>query len=386
MKMKVSAVSYRSLVKFACMVATCLVSLKSEAQLDSAANWNLAISPHAGFVIPHHKSMAHLIQGHSVGCHMYAKRLVDGTKYWHEAYNIPEHGVDISYTYTGNPEQLGQQISMSYLLNLPLNGKRYVDDWLRVSSLGYHHWLGLGLGMGYSTKRWDLESNHQAAVLGSQMNVAISLQYSARIVRFNSGELRAGMRLSHLSNGAFQLPNLGTNNAGVFMSYIVGKPGANYMKVIQQPTLERYSLSMGLVGGLKEIPPPTRRKYVTTVASVLAERRFSYKSAFGLGIDAFYDASLVPLIAQRTDVELKPSQVMQLGGVLSYSLFFDRFALKIQQGVYIVDSQRVNGLLYHRVGLRYEMSRNFYAQLTLKTHFAKADYGEFGFGYIIRKS
>lgn len=369
-----------------CLVFLLLLEAVSAiAQLDTASNWSLAISPHGGFVIPHHKSMAHLIQGHSVGCHLYAKRLVDGTKYWHEAYNVPEHGVDVTYSNTGNQEQLGQQYSLSYLINLPLNGKRYVEDCLRISSRGYRHWLGLGLGMGYATKRWDLESNHQAAVLGSRGNVAISLQYSARVAAFRSGEIRAGIRLSHLSNGAFQLPNLGTNNAGLFVSYALGENRSSYMKVIPQPALEKYLVSCGLVAGLKEIPPPTGRKYIATVFSLLGERRVSYKSAFGLGTDILFDSSSKPLVLQRSEVSIQNKQAIQLGAVFSYSLFFDRFSLKIQQGYYLIDKQRLNGSLYHRAGLRYEITPNLFAQLTLKTHFAKADYGELGIGYCFKK-
>jgi hypothetical protein len=362
-----------------------LHSLSAFAQLDSTERWSIAISPQGGFVIPHHKSIAHLIQGHSTGCHLYAKRLVNGTNYWHEAYNVPEHGLDVTFLNTGNRQQLGNQFSVSYLLNLPLNRKRYVDDRLCVSLPGYRHWLGLGLGMGYATKRWDLEDNHQAAVLGSQGNVAISLQYSARLFAFKSGEVRAGIRLSHLSNGAFQLPNLGTNNAGLFMSYVVGRNRSAFMKVIPPPIIKRHIFSVGLVSGLKEIPPPTGRKYVTAVISLLGERRVSYKSAFGLGLDVLFDSSIKPLVDQRTAVVIQNTEALQLGALFSYSLFFDRFSLKIQQGYYLVDKQRINGALYHRVGLRYSLGENFYAQLTLKTHFAKADYGELGIGYVISK-
>lgn len=355
------------------------------AQLDSTERWSLSLAPHGGFVIAHHKSMAHLVQGHSSGGYLYAKRLVNGSKYWHEAYNMPEHGVDVTFTNTGNPQQLGQQFSISYLLNLPLNGKRYAEDYLRISSPGYHHWLGLGLGFGYSTKSWDLETNHQAAVLGSQGNVAISLQYSARLMMLKWGEVRAGFRLSHLSNGAFQLPNLGTNNASLFVGYVVGRTRSSYMKIIPEPKWERYLFSFGLVGGFKEIPPPTGRKYATGVFSSLAEKRVSYKSAFGLGLDVLFDSSTKPLVAQRRDILIRNAEAIQVGALLSYSLFFDRFSLKIQQGFYLRDQQRINTMLYHRVGLRYALGRQWYAQLTLKTHFAKADYGELGFGYVLRK-
>ncbi|MFM7729129.1 MAG: acyloxyacyl hydrolase, partial [Flavobacteriales bacterium] len=245
----------------------------------------------------------------------------------HEAYNLPEHGVDVTFINTGNPLQLGQQYSTSYLLNLPLNGKRYVEDCLRLYNKGFRHWIGLGIGLGYTTRPWNLETNHQAAVLGSRVNIALSLQYSARIASFEQSELRAGIRISHLSNGAFQLPNLGTNNAGIFLSYVVGNNQSSYMKVIPAPAFERNAFSIGIVSGLKEIPPPTGRKYAAMVVSALGERRISYKSAFGIGVDAFYDTSLRPLIEQRSDVMPGAKDVMQLGAVFSYGLFFDRFEL-----------------------------------------------------------
>lgn len=359
--------------------------MAASAQLDSVSRWSLSVAPHGGFVIAHHESMQHLIQGHSAGLHVYAKRLVDGSKYWHQAYNMPEHGLDLTYISTGNPTQLGSQFSTSFLLNLPLLRKRVADNQLTILSKGFAHWLGLGLGMGYATKRWDLETNHQAAVLGSKMNVAIALQYSARIVSFRVGELRAGLRISHFSNGAFQLPNLGTNNAGVFVSYVTGRGRPISVRLMEAPAHKRYLLSAGIVGGLKEIPPPTGRKYATLVFSLLAERRVSYKSAFGLGMDVMYDSSIRPLVQPRTDALVTPLNVSQLGAVLSYSMFFNRFALKIQQGYYVLDYWRLSGSLYHRVGLRYDLGKNLYAQLTLKTHFAKADYGEIGIGYCIRR-
>ena len=169
------------------------------------------------------------------------------------------------------------------------------------------------------------------------------------------------------------------------MSYVVGGNRSSFMKIIPVPTIEKYILSIGLVSGLKEIPPPTGRKYVAAVFSLLGERRVSYKSAFGVGMDVLFDSSVKQLVKQRTDYVIRDVEALQLGALLSYSLFFDRFSLKIQQGFYLMDKQRLNGTLYHRAGLRYAIGKNFYAQLTLKTHFAKADYGELGMGYVIRK-
>lgn len=354
-------------------------------QQDSSSRWSLMVSPQGGFIIPHHSSVEHLIQGHSTGVHVYANRKVDGSKFWHFAYNFPECGLDITAINSGNNQQLGNQFSSSYLVNLPLNKGQYRLGSVNQSSTNFKHWIGLGIGLGYSTQRWDLETNHQAPMLGSRINAAISFQYSIRLIAFNSGEFRAGFRVLHFSNGAFQLPNLGTNNAGVFVSYASGKRIREVENRLPVPLIEKYILSAGLTAGLKEILPPNGRKYSATVVSVLGERRMSYKSALGVGVDVLYDASTASSIEQRLGVRPKSMQTVQVGGLVSYSLFFDRLSFKMQQGFYIRDQFRINGSLYHRFGLRYAIGNHVYAQLTLKTHFAKADFGELGIGYLFRK-
>ena len=52
-------------------------------------------------------------------------------------------------------------------------------------------------------------------------------------------------------------------------------------------------------------------------------------------------------------------------------------------GCYVRDRYRPNGPLYHRIGFRYQISNGFYGNITLKTHWAKADYMEAGIGYIL---
>jgi hypothetical protein len=362
-----------------------LLQLSGFSQNDSSAHWSIMVSPQGGFIIPHHESVTHLIQGHSLGSHLYVNRKMDGSKYWHRAYNFPECGIDISAINSGNTKELGSQYSSSYLVNLPLNRGRHMQNNSALINRKFYHWIGLGIGLGYSTQRWDLEYNHRAPMLGSRLNAAISFQYSLRLVAFSFGEFRAGFRVLHFSNGAFQLPNLGTNNAGIFLSYSTAKHSHIKVQTIPAPSIERYIWSAGIVSGLKEILPPNGRKYIASVLSFLGEKRISYKSAFGVGADVLFDASSIALAEQRSGSKQEVSRAIQVGGLLSYSLFFDRLSFKMQQGFYLRDEFRINGSLYHRFGLRYSIGRSMYAQLTLKTHFAKADYGELGIGYLWRR-
>lgn len=341
--------------------------------------WSFGISaPHFGFIAAHNKQMTHLIQGHSFGFHTSAFKRLTGKKYWHQAYNFPESGVDFTYINTGNALQLGNQFALTYFLNLPLNRRQIKHD----SNKFYKNWLGLGIGLGYATRIWDLRENHQAAVIGSHVNIALNLQYSARIVQFNSSEIRAGLRITHFSNGAFKIPNLGTNNVGVFLSYVFKEKKQSVIKPeISQESYIVNQTSLFAGAGLKEVPPPGGKKHAAFTLSLLREKRISYKSSFGLGIDAFYNSSIKAILEQKEQQAIKPNDVFQMGAVLSYTLHFDQFELKMQQGIYLHDKYKLDGRFYNRFGLRYRINSNWFAQLTLKTHFAKADFGEWGFGY-----
>lgn len=345
--------------------------------------WSLMISaPNFGFIVPHTKQMTHLIQGHSYGFHTYFNKQLT-TRPWHAAYNFPEHGIDLTYIYTGNPEQLGHQLALCYLLNLPLN-RQSVDIEKSNRKHRFKNWIGLGLGTGYTSKIWDLRENHQASVIGSHFNTALTLQYSAGIVQFEKAEIRAGLRITHFSNGAFQIPNLGTNNAGIFLTYAFKERNNNlYLRGVPEAEFKgkphRFSAFVG--AGVKEIQPPTRNKYGAYTLSLLAEKRLSYKSSLGIGSDLFYNTSIKAIQERKTNSTVDANDVMQAGLALSYTLHFRDFELKMQQGYYLRDKFKVDGSFYNRFGLRYRIDEHWFAQLTLKTHFAKADYGEWGFGY-----
>jgi len=118
-----------------------------------AKNKTITVAPHFGFVMPHNPQMKHLIKGHSFGVHTTYLVQMMGDKPWHQHYNYPEMGYDLFFSNTGNLPQLGYQVGASYLMNLSLlRLKKHVN-----SFDGFNNWLGLGIGLGYSTKTWDLE-------------------------------------------------------------------------------------------------------------------------------------------------------------------------------------------------------------------------------------
>jgi Lipid A 3-O-deacylase (PagL) len=361
-----------------------LVSLIFRAQNDSASvnpwkNGTFYFAPHYGFIVPHTAGMLHLIQGHSFGGSVQYLRQ-SGTKTWENAWHNPQRGFDFTFINTGNARQFGNQFAFSYVMHLPVYRQERVI--LHPDKPGIRSWIGIGLGAGYATKTWDLRDNTQAAVIGSHLNVALTLQYQIEALSFARGAIRTGIRITHFSNGSYKTPNLGTNNASFVIAYLMneGRTDPDHRLTLSK-RWRPYKTTVGLMSGLKEIQPPLGKKYSASTLSFFHDRRISYKSSFGAGIDLFYNSSLVPLMERYQGEKPNFGRTVQIGIVGGYTMHFNDFELKMQQGFYVKDNWKNDGSFYNRFGLRYFWNSHFYNQLTLKTHFAKADFGELGLGY-----
>ncbi len=356
-----------------------LAQAQPEGDSLSTSSLNWSIQPQFGFIIPHRSEMLHLIQGHSMGLNLQVLKETNGAKAWQRNYQCPEVGFDAYYNYTGNAEQLGHQFALSYLVRLPMRRHEVVSK----KENYFHHTLGLGIGMGYNTKTWDLETNTQAQVIGSNFNAALTIEYLAQILSLQKLALNGGLRLTHFSNGAFTLPNLGTNNIALILT-LSQKSDAPTKKIMGREKIEKSnSIMFSLTGGLKEIPPPYGKKYGSVTFSAIGQRRISYKSSLAVGSEIMFNSAVKTLRNRMSEEPSGWDQNAQLSLVIGYGLNFDRLQLRILQGFYLVNAWQADGLFYQRVTLCYEVTNRLQALIGLKTHFAKADHSEIGISYII---
>jgi hypothetical protein len=335
------------------------------------------VSPHYGFVIPHKPELRNIITGRAYSIETSVEWLMTGKKQWHYDYGHPSLGIDFHYSDLGNPKNLGQQISLSAFVKMPFNKQK-----------GFAHSFELGSGVGYATVVWDLEDNLKGVMIGSHFNTSIFLQYNAVIPIGKSLEIRSGLRVHHLSNGAMILPNLGTNNVSVFVG--LGGGGSTQKRNELLPTLDSHrqesfskyfthSLFYGL--GKKAILPPGRKSYWTHTLSELSLFRISPKSSIGLGLDLFYNTAVKELIIRNEDYAPSNSDVIQLGVAVGYALHFDKVELDIVVGTYLRNKYKGSGAVYNRWGLKYHLTEHLYGVLMLKSHLAKADHPELGIGW-----
>jgi hypothetical protein len=195
-----------------------------------------------------------------------------------------------------------------------------------------------------------------------------------------------GLSFTHFSNGAFQKPNLGLNipSVNVGLEYGFGKAEINQKPIpsAEKPGKRAYLLT--LAGAKKERKPAENKNYPVFALFFTSHKSNNLKSYWGYGADLFYDDSKKRDL-QKEEASL-PSfiETAQAGIHLSYLLKAGKVYYVVQPGVYVHSRYKEDGLMYHRLGTRYQLTENLLLNTTLKTHWAVADHFEIGLTCKIR--
>jgi hypothetical protein len=204
--------------------------------------------------------------------------------------------------------------------------------------------------------------------------------------------LTGGISLTHFSNGSFKLPNYGLNipavNVGI--AYLPIKPNRQIERRLYDPTkpfefdLHRV-IECDIIGvlGYKNLDAIFGQKFLVMALAGNIRKLITYKSKLGLGWDISYDASdYIMLEKKHIQVDRKISLV-KTGISLAYGLSIGKLSFDFNWGAYLYlnDLDVSDGMFYHKVGIKYDITPDLFADITLKTHWGKADYIGWGIGY-----
>jgi hypothetical protein len=330
---------------------------------------------HFGAILPHRQEVNENVEGHTYAVELSFYRTTSGKRNWHQIYKHPKIGVSALYLNFGNPDELGEAIGVFPFVELPLSQKKV--NWR----------LKMGYGLGYVTKPFDRVTNYKNVVIGSPINALIYLNMLWDIPLGERFNLAPGLSLIHFSNGSFARPNLGVNTGSlnVGFTYNFGEKVELEQKEIEY--LNRVWKKQVMVGfGIKEIPPVDGPKYFVNTYSFNFMKQGKAKSSFGFGADFFYNSSIQNLILTRdSSYQTTGMDNFRLGFSGIYSLNFGKISFLMQMGGYAFTQHKDQGYIYHRFTTRYQMGERLFINLGLKTHYAVADYVEFGAGYTFGK-
>lgn len=298
-----------------------------------------------------------------------------GKRRWERINNCPVPSINICYSQYG--DALGNAFSFYPAIEWPILRKKNID-WT----------FKLGGGLGLATERWqrtDTFNNY----LGSRLNNFTVIQTAVDFPISKQIELQLGGRMSHISNGAFRIPNFGIN---LFSGFV----GLNYQPLGRKKTLKekpqapakrtyRIGLRTGTGWGEQNVPNGPLAGIFSQ--SVFVATPFLKKHRIYGGLDFTYNGkarTALNYAGLTDDLAWNASSSTLFVGI---ELLYGRVGIPFQFGVFTKRMRNQDTPWYQKMGFQYYIYRNektflkrVFAGPLLKSNKINADYIEFCVG------
>lgn len=344
---------------------------EKENEQNFTDNLMITVNYHNGFNLPEDPLFTLLTKERINSIDLSLVKGTDGSNVWEQTYGYPEHGVSFFYSTLGNDEIYGREMALNYLLKIPfvIKGK-------------FKFYNQLGIGLNYVTEKFDFEENYLNVAVGSSINLHFNCRFGLSYQLVKRFGLNGGVSFDHFSNANTAEPNLGIN-------YLTGFAGVNLplgesvrieREEKQSFKRENYKRIFISVGG-KHLESLSSKYYFTFASSFEFKRKLFRAFHIGVGADFFYDSSAEDQ-SRRNNLSYESYYDFQTGIHVSQSFVYNRFSMTLQEGIYVVLSERILGRpIYSRGIVQYELFKNISARIAMKSHLHVLDYPEFGVGY-----
>jgi hypothetical protein len=311
--------------------------------------------------------MEHLANQHPWGIELNAHRKRTGEKEWERVHNFPVTGIALTWFHMDPGKPLGDSWSVIFYYSHKFFSTKKI-------SLNYR----IGIGPGYIEKRFDIHNNYKNNLISSRLNYGLNgrINFTWQVHKHIS--LNLGIGLMHYSNGAMKVPNLGINIPSVHfgIGFNPKKEESQLKKDSIKSINKKRELNLLAAGGFKQVYPVGGPSWFASTVSGFISKNISDRSSLSIGTDFFYDRS--SQIYVRSPEE--NPKYFRWGVTAGHEYLINRISLLTQFGIYLYDPLKREKNVYQRVALRYKIYKNTFAFMGLKTHFAQAEYVEWGAG------
>jgi len=238
-----------------------------------------------------------------------------------------------------------------------------------------------GSGLGYVTNVFSYEKNPKNVAMSTHINTIVSFGVKSRF-KFGRNSVTLGLDMTHFSNAASKVPNLGINMPYLSIGYsrFIRMKEMDSIPSANDLPFEKWLFNFTGIGSMKEMFPTGGKKYAVFALSSSARWFSRPKVGMEFGIDLI---SKQAILGYRPEVEKTQWDIFQIGVFGAYLVPLDRFHFAIGMGIYVKDKYQPEDALYHRISLRYYLKNGLNFNIGLKSHWARADYAEWGLGYTI---
>ena len=353
-----------------------LLSQKLTCQEVNGKNLAIRLDATYGFVLPEYKHFNYLVNKPVHGLELSLTKASTGKSYWEQLYKYPEVGLTISYTSLGNDDVFGYEYGLFPYAQIAL---------IRRPKFLFTNQFGLGVG--YATKKFDLETNYENISVGSHINVHFNFKLGTKWMLSKRLAINSGLSFTHYSNANMAEPNLGVNLFTAFAGITCAvKPIGDFRttKIAAHETKNEFAFIYAAGG--KHTRALQSTVYFTS--SISAEYKYHWKRKFhiGGGIDLSYDSATETEMSAPGKSDYRSIYDFRTGVHFSQELVYDRFSFILQEGIYLGLLDRVNNSsMYNRAILRWKFNDHFLMHISMRSHLHILDYPELGFGYYLLK-
>jgi len=360
---------------FILFIAICSSYLVFSQEINSLSKGlHIETSYGYGFVMPHHKSIEYFLEDHIQTFDIIVSKATYGTKYWNQLYSYPYYGLGFNRSNLGNKNVFGYANALYMFIKGPFWGAS------NKINIGYQ----MSFGAAYLTKCFDIDENYENLAIASHINVFIGLAIQSSIPLSDRLAITNSARVTHFSNGAIKQPNKGLNIFTGTIGLIYQLNPYTPERIIKElPQLDdKNEYSIVYAAGVKRISRYENEKQFASSLAIDFNRNYSTKGRWCAGIDLFFDQSNKELSTNLDKPDALNTDLYQVGIHAGHDLVLGKFSIVINLGGYIYAPVETLAPIYTRTGFRYRINNKIITNLTLKSHWAKANLIEWGVGYV----
>ena len=343
-------------------------SLKKTAQLTP---FIFGAYAQGGIIINHTAPVSHLVASHPTGFELNVQRQTSGAAPWHSWYNYPKVGLALVY-YDYHNSILGRSYAASAYLSKAISRTARHDFSFR-----------LGTGLAYFPQHYDLYTNRKNTFVSSALNATLQMRLEYDVAISEHLGLLVGLALNHYSNGGTAKPNFGINlpTLQVGLNYYQQRVVPTASNPAPEPTdIGHNFLTISTSMGYKQRTGGDPIHYLVNSATLAVGRRVNRKSNVLVGMEGFYDRSLLAVLRDTARTQDQLPDTKKASAFVGHELLFGRLALVTHLGLYVYSPYKSSPAYYERIGLKYQFTNLLFADIDLKVHRATADVIEFKVG------
>tara|TARA_Y100000385_G_scaffold291462_1_gene369628 strand:+ start:6024 stop:7202 length:1179 start_codon:yes stop_codon:yes gene_type:complete len=364
-------IKQKTFIKYVLTIAFLHLLYVSDAQEKFTDDLVIGGNYQFGLLVPEYSIVSYTTTNHAQSFDLAIYKEKKGNDIYEQIFGYPEMGLALFYSTLGNSEVYGKAFAANYFYRINL-----------FSGRNFRIFNRMGIGLGYLTKKFDLDKNHLNVAIGSSINIHYNVRFGSSFQLTDRFSMNAGLSFDHYSNGNTGYPNIGLNYLTAYsgVNYLIGEKTERIESEI--PDYERgHSFEVLASLGAKYTRSFLAKYYPTYSAAFEYNYLIGRTFNFGTGLDVFYDTSVIPQLEEAGE-ETRVTDNFQTGIHLSQTIVYRNFRFSLQEGFYIGLANRVNNkAMYSRAILKYFVNDNFSLRFALKSHLHILDYPEIGFGY-----